>query len=491
MNFKKSGAIPPAKKPLFPGYENGYSFQEQPKRSVSFLTLFIVIILTFAVALLLFKKFDTITSRFTSSIHESTGFEIGQTVSLSGMIQNDGDLITYTHTLTMADTTIVGIKSRTMDLNLYTGMVDIQGMVEKEYNDIFIVEVQAISWALAATWSTWTMLWSGSGIYISQAGIYLPAEFGQKYTLLNNGENGELRVQNIATSQIISISYFACKKTDPNKNCSQLKQNIWWSAEKTFSTFYGTTLYKLEWVTSRFFANGENYWYFINDVSEQEVDAVANAFILPNDHYVQTTLLSRIQTLCTDGSTSLMQVSKSTLSMDLNGLVLSIEWPTTDGSATCKVFVDPSQAAWGTKISYISNTSTAVSTTTTTTAVSDLDTSVKQFPINLEKTMTFTSNRGYSIVFPSANITYESLNVDESLDLPGVRCSAQMDVTKYADKATLHDAPMVSIYTCSIKGTLNNLGNSIIQKEAANWMKFLIRINDAAWVDFATNISIN
>lgn len=145
MNFKKSGAIPPAKKPLFPGYENGYSFQEQPKRSVSFLTLFIVIILTFAVALLLFKKFDTITSRFTSSIHESTGFEIGQTVSLSGMIQNDGDLITYTHTLTMADTTIVGIKSRTMDLNLYTGMVDIQGMIEKEYNDIFIIEVQAIS----------------------------------------------------------------------------------------------------------------------------------------------------------------------------------------------------------------------------------------------------------------------------------------------------------------------------------------------------------
>jgi hypothetical protein len=51
--------------------------------------------------------------------------------------------------------------------------------------------------------------------------------------------------------------------------------------------------------------------------------------------------------------------------------------------------------------------------------------------------------------------------------------------------------PAVSIYTCSIKGILNNLGNSIIQKESENWTKFLIQIVDPAWMDFATNIQIN
>jgi len=120
-----------------------------------------------------------------------------------------------------------------------------------------------------------------------------------------------------------------------------------------------------------------------------------------------------------------------------------------------------------------------------------LDTSVKQFPINLDKTITFNSSRGYSIIFPSSNISYESLNVDDTLDLPGVRCSVQMDVTKYADKATLHDDPKVKIFTCSIKGTLNNLGNSIIQKESANGTKFLIQVMDAARMDFAKNITIN
>jgi hypothetical protein len=151
----------------------------------------------------------------------------------------------------------VGLKSRTLDLSMYTGMIDVQWTVEKELNAMFIIEVNGVSWSLASTWSTGqTLLWSGSGIYMSQAGIYLPAEFGQKYTVLNKWENGVLKVQNIATNQIILISYFACKKSDPNKNCTQLQQNIWGSAEKAVSTSNGDKLYKLEWVTSWFFSNG-------------------------------------------------------------------------------------------------------------------------------------------------------------------------------------------------------------------------------------------
>ncbi|MEI6673034.1 MAG: hypothetical protein WCL02_07055 [bacterium] len=101
--------------------------------------------------------------------------------------------------------------------------------------------------------------------------------------------------------------------------------------------------------------------------------------------------------------------------------------------------------------------------------MANIDTSVTQFPINLEKTMVFTSStRGYSIAFPSMNIAYEVLNVDESLDLPGVRCSTQMNVTKFSDKATMTDTPKVRIFSCTIKGTLNNLGNSILQKISTN-----------------------
>jgi len=124
MNFKKN-VVPSAKKPLFPGYGNDYMLQK-PKRSISFLTLFIVIVCTFVLAFLLFKNFDRIGSRFSSSPSSIIGFQIDQEVSLSGLLQANGDLISYTHTLTLPDTTIVGLKSKTLDLGLYTGYVDVQ-----------------------------------------------------------------------------------------------------------------------------------------------------------------------------------------------------------------------------------------------------------------------------------------------------------------------------------------------------------------------------
>jgi len=60
-------------------------------------------------------------------------------------------------------------------------------------------------------------------------------------------------------------------------------------------------------------------------VPEQEVIDVTNAFILPNENYVQNNLLSKLQTLCTDGTTSLMQITTSALGMDLNGLIINIQ----------------------------------------------------------------------------------------------------------------------------------------------------------------------
>jgi len=126
MNFKKN-VVPPTKKPLFTGYGNDYMMQ-QPKRSVSLLTLFLVIVCTFVLAFVFFKNYDRISNLFPSVIESTTGFEIGQSVSLSGMLQANGDLIMYTHTLTLADATVVGLKSRTLDISTYaTGMiVDIQ-----------------------------------------------------------------------------------------------------------------------------------------------------------------------------------------------------------------------------------------------------------------------------------------------------------------------------------------------------------------------------
>ena len=43
------------------------------------------------------------------------------------------------------------------------------------------------------------------------------------------------------------------------------------------------------------------------------------------------------------------------------------------------------------------------------------NTNVKQFPINLEKSFVFNSNKGYTITFPSQNISFAGENTDTDL----------------------------------------------------------------------------
>ncbi|MEI6673032.1 MAG: hypothetical protein WCL02_07045 [bacterium] len=124
MNFKNN-TVSSSAPHFFTSDGSGYKSQH-PKKSTSFLTLFVVVICTFALAFLIFKNFDNVSNLFSSSSQISTGFQIGQTVSLSGILASDGDLISYTHTLTLSDARILGLKSKTVDLSMYTGKVDIQ-----------------------------------------------------------------------------------------------------------------------------------------------------------------------------------------------------------------------------------------------------------------------------------------------------------------------------------------------------------------------------
>ncbi|MEI6774465.1 MAG: hypothetical protein WCL18_06875 [bacterium] len=66
MNFRKNVIASPLKRPLFTGYGNDHVVQ-QPKKSFSLLTLFVVIVCTFVVAFFFFKNLDRIGSWFSSS----------------------------------------------------------------------------------------------------------------------------------------------------------------------------------------------------------------------------------------------------------------------------------------------------------------------------------------------------------------------------------------------------------------------------------------
>ncbi len=466
----------------------------QKKSGVSPRTLVIVIIVTFLVAFFLVKNLGTIGDRISwSSAETGARLSVGQSVSLTGEILQNGDYITYTHTITTTDYGVVGIKSKTIDLNQYSGITLVQWVVEKQQNNLFIVEVTSASGA-SAVWTgtavnTMTQEWT----YIATAGVYLPYNFGNNYTLQNNGEGNQIKVIRTSNNQAISLSYFACTTSDESKDCAKMVKTFSSSAEKTFSTSNGDKFYKLEGVNS-WFATNDFMGYFINDIPEQEVKDVANAMIIVNKSYVAETLVPKMMSLCTDGTVNLQSVTSQNMGKDFNGLYVQLMWPVAGGTAVCKVVLDPSLSVGGKKLSFtptLSTTTTTNTNTNTTNTPSGLDFSVKQFPINMAKALTYTSSsKWYSMVLPSSNISYAGVTLDEDFDISGLRCSSQMNVIKFSDKALLNTNPTVKIFECTAKKDITLPSNAFLQTKLSDGRIFLIEIMDGAWKDFASNITI-
>ncbi len=473
-----------------------YRKPTQKKNGVSVWLLVLIIIITFLFAFLLFKNLGNIGGWFSGAptTWQSSTFSIGQSVSLSGTILQNGDYVAYTHTLTLADASIVGLKSSTVDLNSYAGLVLVQWIVEKQSNGMFIIEVTSASgsWAVATGAVVNTMTQNGS--YISSAGIYFPQSFGNSYSLQNKGENNEIKVIRTSNNQAISIAYFNCTTSDESKDCSKLVKTFSSSAQATFTDSNGDKFYKLEGVNS-WFSTNTFIGYFINDVPDQEVKDLANAIIIVNPWYVKETLVSKMMSLCTDGNVSLQSVTSQNLGKDLNGLYVQLMWPVAGWTAVCKVVLDPSLSVWWQKLSFTPTLTATPSTSTpsastTSTTPSSLDFSVKQFPVNIAKALTYTSSKGYTIVLPSSNISYASVSLNPDFTIVGVKCSSQINVIKYADEANLATTPTLKIFECTAKSDITLPSNAFLQMKIADGRTFIVEIMDGAWKDFASNITI-
>jgi hypothetical protein len=108
----------------------------------------------------------------------------------------------------------------------------------------------------------------------------------------------------------------------------------------------------------------------------------------------------------------------------------------------------------GTSSATLTDTSSGVSSVSVVPAVV-WDTTVTQFPLNIEKGLTYTSSRGgYAIKFPSANISYAVSSVKENFGQANLSCTYVINVIKYADKEQLEISPALRIYECETKGEI-------------------------------------
>lgn len=462
------------------------------KKGVSYWTFFIVIISVIVVFFILFKKYDSIREIFSfnswswdEQVIENSELKIGDLVSVSGNIYMDEDILSaYTHKLNTFDWDIFGLKSRVLNLNDYKWVVQIDWVIEKLVGDMFVIEVQYITWEIADL-TTWVVL--SSGKYLSKPSIYFDSDFFEAYSLQNEWDNWTLTVKNIETNQLIDISYFRCNEKKQDENCKYLNDTFSKWAEKDFTTSNRVSFYKLDSIDSWFFSNENMMWYFINNVSESEVMKLSDYIVLINKKYVETKLLSEINSLCTDNQAKIDKINSYELSLQNNDILLTVKWNYLTWFVSCKLLVYPANDQKLSLQSFVVEEVKKVQTAQW--SILQWDPNVKQFPVNLEKPLVFNSStRWYKISFPSMNISFAWTNVDKTFDQVWVYCFTQMDVIKYADKDKLHEMPSIKIYECNIKNWFQETQQLILRKV---WDKnFIIEILDPSWIEFVNNIII-
>ena len=503
--------------------ENGadqLNYSKSKKKSISIPTFIFSLIMVACITIIVFLKWDDILWFFGIEDEDITQtdtiqFSLGDEVQFSGDIKKNGDMENYTHTYYSPEYDMnFGLKSSKFILDDYTNNIYFEWIIERFYHEMPIVSVTAI-YQMEDFESTWSDIQEDENIeknekYLPNLWLFFGEEFFQKYSLVNEWDWKVLKFKNIETNVISSINYFKCNKGNDGENCDYLNNTYSVASTQKLVDKYWVSYYKDPEVNSWFFSNDSIFWYKIVDEQESVIADLSRLVTVVNKSFVEKNVKPNVSKLCTLNYKAIEKIETSELVYQNNNFYYTVEWSDVNWNIiSCELKVDPTldkfaqvvnisekeskgeetSETWDTK-EETDNNETESSTWENKESVYNRDTDVEQFPINLDKKLTFTSSRWHSFVFPSSNLAYQWVSVSEDFGQVWVNCFSAMNVVKYADKELVESQGNVVIYECNVKNTFDDSDKTLIYKNIGD-KHFVIKIVDPARVEFANNIEIN
>lgn len=446
----------------------------------------------------------------------NVNFSLWKEIFLQWEIKADGDIITHTHTIEDVNYWKIWIKSDSVNLSDYAGFVQLTWIVEKLYQGNPIVKVITLSWTVSNVEEETNIVLDGNvWVYLKWAWIQFLPSFFDEYVLLNEWENGEIRMQNIESGKEIVLNYFRCNSSDPNRNCRGLSETFANNNAQSFVTSEGDVYYKQSEVQSRFIANGDWWWMFINDVSDDVVYELKDLIKFANEKNMNERIKSRAMKICQWSWEKLQNISDSEISLKQEWLVVSVSWDGLEKQLTCQISVDfslpnkwvlKSLVVWDDVVAQENVEDESVdegewqesewnlmeeNNEDEVISTSDfvLDKTVAQFPLK-EDWLIYSSTRWwYSLQFPSSNISYVVSPVKENFGRSDVSCSYVISAIKYSEKENLEVSPSIRIYECLWTAVKSWAPEILVYKKLDK--VFVVQLSDSSWWDFANNLKFS
>ncbi|MBP6911185.1 hypothetical protein KBC03_06430 [Patescibacteria group bacterium] len=425
---------------------------------------------------------------------------VGKEVILSGEITSSPDPVKYSYILKLATNEQVGLVSTRTAIANYNGKVSVKGTVKSYDNSMYVIDVSFITTDTTASLGDV----NASKTYVPDANLLIDTT-GNPTAIAVTIANNTITINDTASSvsgDTITVTYFTCQKSDPLKDCEQIKASA--KAGDQFTSTQGLTFYKIA-EASKWFAQSDSMGYMVDVPKDAFFYKVSSYFFPLNTKYIQARIQTQAANYCYNVNSRLSTISKQTTTSKGNVWTTVVEGVDTDGrKVTCTLdmtFNDHQEMMSMTSYIVSSdagvNVATGNNTTPTgsTAGTTPTPTKVGGVPGPTSTGYLFISNRGnYSIFFPSQKIAFEGVNLTETFGLEKTTCYVDIQVKSYADRENTSVMPGVEIYECVTKLTADEikakLPNYMVVESADTTKMFIVKTNAESWAAFSAGIVI-
>lgn len=426
---------------------------------------------------------------------------VGKEVILSGELAMSPDPVKYSYLLKLASNEQVGLVSTKTAIGNYHGKVSVKGTVKSYENNMYVIDVSFITTDTSATLGDI----SSTKTYVADANLLIDTT-GNPTAFAVTVANNTITITDTASSDTgdtIKVSYFTCQKSDPIKDCEQIKSTA--KAGDQFTSTQGITFYKIA-EASKWFAQSDNMGYMVDVPKDAFFYKVSTNFYPLNTKYIQNRVSAQATNYCYNASSRLATISKQTTTAKGNVWTTVADGLDTDGKkVTCtldtkfdehqEIMILTSYIVSGDGSVTVATGNNAGGTTGSNGGSTPTPTKVGGVPGPTSTGYLFISNRGnYSIFFPSQKIAFEGVNLTETFGLEKTTCYVDIQVKSYADRENTSVMPGVEIYECVTKLTVDEIKAKLPQYmvvESADATKtFIVKTNAESWAAFSAGIVI-
>lgn len=249
-----------------------------------------------------------------------TPAQVGTSVVIQGYLNKDNNFPNYTHSIVDEEKNMIGLKSATVNLNAYSGKVEIVGKVEKFLKRMPIIEVTALK-------IPDEKLIIKSNTYFFAADFFL-LDFSWQPQLSAN-KSGTNIVVIFDGKEVVQIERFACGRVLRGKTCESLIGDYAQSQKDNFTSLWGYSFYKHgsgTWVVFE----GDDFGYIFKNIDDDMMLNLSNMIKLVNRDFVVSNKLPEIRATCGSEQEHVQSVTSSHISYAGNAVMnIDIKWQST------------------------------------------------------------------------------------------------------------------------------------------------------------------